>query len=137
MIGCERCSRFFKKDTNKTLVNSSSTLSNRFSVLIAFFSQANKYPLQYWQYFKTEIQANIRQLTRQLQWTATKAILGNLIFSFLENNRVQQGLTEKFNLLSSSLSFQHGGNDFRSGYITFDILNNQIFFDTVEKTNEK
>ena len=27
--------------------------------------------------------------------------------------------------------------DFQSSYITFDILNNSVFFDTTEKTNEK
>ena len=33
--------------------------------------------------------------------------------------------------------FIHGGKDFRSSYITFDIFNNWTFFGTVEKTNEK
>ena len=33
--------------------------------------------------------------------------------------------------------FLHGGNNFRSGYIIFDIFNNWTFYGTVEKTNEK
>ena len=45
--------------------------------------------------------------------------------------------TDQEYLLCSSLPFFHGGKDFQSSYITFDIFNNWTFFGTVEKTNEK
>ena len=63
---------------------------------------------------------------RQMQWTYTKATSVNLMTSFLENNNVQQGLTNK--LFSSYQRLLHGGKDFQISYITFNIFKNSIFF---------
>ena len=52
-------------------------------------------------------------------------------------SRKQQGAirADQFTLFFSTIFY--GGNDFQSSYITFDIFNNWIFFDTAEKTSEK
>ena len=49
----------------------------------------------------------------------------------------QQGAVRTdYKILSSYLCFLHGGKDFQSSYITFDIFNNSTFFSTTGKTNE-
>ena len=53
------------------------------------------------------------QPTEPLQRTAGKATSKNFKFSFLGNNRVQEGLIEK-SVLAFSTPF-HNGNNFSSG----------------------
>ena len=73
---------------------------------------------------------------RQFQWTDTKATSENLIIFFLENNKVQQGLTKKIILFLSTI-FTWWYKKFQSSYITFDIFDNSTYFGTTEKTKEK
>ena len=76
------------------------------------------------------------QPNRQFQWTDTKATSENLLIFFLENNKVQQGLTKKIILFLSTI-FTWWYKKFQSSYITFDIFNNSTYFGTAEKTKEK
>ena len=80
--------------------------------------------------------AIIMQPNRQFQWTDTKATSENLIIFFLENNKVQQGLTKKIILFLSTI-FTWWYKKFQSSYITFDIFDNSTYFGTTEKTKEK
>ena len=70
-----------------------------------------------------------------MQKTTGKATWKTLKFSFLENNRVQYRLIEKFIL--AFLPPLHNCNNLSSGYLTFDIFGNNTFFGTIQKTDEK
>ena len=65
---------------------------------------------------------------------STKAISEYLYFLFWKATRCIKVLPTN---LFSNLRFLHGGNDFQSSYITFDIFNNSTFFGKIEKANEK
>ena len=110
-VGCERCSRLIKK-----------TLARRKSIVVTHFVRFEQALhlvwVLLWPFLKSKQRSSavlavfqcwyhhifIMQPTAPLQRTADKATSKNLKFYFLENNRVQWGLTEKF-ILAFSTTF--------------------------------
>ena len=77
-----------------------------------------------------------------MQWTDTKAALGNLITSLLENSKLIKADQKIYSLLIYDFIYKliydfFLSNNFRSSNITFNIFNNLTFFGTAEKNKEK
>ena len=58
------------------------------------------------------------------------------IDNFFSGKQQSAVRNDQKNLFSSYLQFLHGGKDFQSSFITFDIFNNSPFFSTIQKANE-
>ena len=88
---------------------------------MAIFRKGNKFLEWYWQYFNADILLHAaNRAIEKNSWQTTgcnKDWLKILFWHFLPLFR--------------------NGNDFLSGYLNFDVLNNNTFFGAIQKTDEK
>ena len=122
-VGCERCSRLIRM-----------TLAKRKSIAVihllgftkqyTLFECFNRFcPLWYWQYFNADSLIFVMQPTMSLQRAAAKAREAPFC-------RKKKGTIIYSCIFWPSL---HSGNNFSSGYLTFDIFNSMNFLKKYRK----